>query len=51
MRRLLPLSAKAPKPPAMLLDWPNNGEVTMPLIGPGLTWLSRLRACSESVRL
>jgi hypothetical protein len=34
-RRLFALSAYAPLPPPSWLDCPNNGELMLPMIGPG----------------
>jgi hypothetical protein len=40
-----------PRFPAGWLAWPNRGEVMLPMIGPGLVWLSRLRMDIEMFRL
>ena len=48
---LFALSEKVPPKPAGWFACPNNGDVMLPMIGPGLLWLVMLRICIEIVRL
>src|SRR5262249_43260681 len=50
--RLFALSEKMAFPaPAGWLAAPKSGDVMLPMIGPGLSWLVKLRNCIETVRL
>src|SRR5205807_9708005 len=47
----VPLLLPKPKPPASVFDCPKTGELRFPITGPRFTWLSRLCARTEIVRL